>query len=373
MRIAISIIGVLASLVLLAASAFMNYLFMASLGQGELESRVLGAASVGADVLKSVLPFFMAWAFINRRYVFAGLSGILFVGLIGLSLLSATNFILGARTAIAGTQDELNADYKGAQDDLRTATAAFDKVAPHRPRNVVAGELETEKTNRRWQTTNNCADPTIQASKLYCDGIARLQAELQAAIEHERLARNITRLKQEIEKQRAVGAGRDGDRQVGLLARVFKVERDWLTLAINGFIAIVIELGSDFGLFFATSWGAKSAAPRRTEDTAAPVAEPIVLEVVKEAPELNREEVAEQLASYCVERLHPAQGRTSVAVMDIYADYVVWCEKGRQRAGSIAAFLGSFATIAETAGLSIKGTACQNVRVGPRMGMLAAS
>ena len=62
MRIAISIIGVLASLVLLAASAFMNYLFMASLGQGELESRVLGAASVGADVLKSVLPFFMAWA-----------------------------------------------------------------------------------------------------------------------------------------------------------------------------------------------------------------------------------------------------------------------------------------------------------------------
>ena len=58
MRYFIATVGVLASLILLASSASMNYLFMYSLGKTELESHVLSAASVGADVLKASLPFF---------------------------------------------------------------------------------------------------------------------------------------------------------------------------------------------------------------------------------------------------------------------------------------------------------------------------
>lgn len=358
MRVLISTIGVLASLVLLASSASMNYLFMYSLGKTELNSQVLSAASVGADVLKALLPLFMSWAYLNGRYIFTFLSGVLFVCLVGLSLLSASSFILESRVAVSGTLDEINADYRAAQTDLRGATAAFDALPPSRARNLVSADLERAKQQRRWRSTAGCTNATVQASILFCERIEALQTELKTVVERGRLERKINRLRQEIARLRDAGAGQDGDPQVGLLSRVFNIERDGVALWVNAFIAIVIELGSDFGIFFATSWGAK---PGRVRDTAV------------DRPELTPEAMSEVLAAYCLDRLHPAQtGRKSVPVMDIYADYVAWAESRDEPAGSVAVFLESFAAIAETAGLTVKGTVCHNVRVGPRMSTVAA-
>lgn len=362
MRLLISAIGVLASLVLLASSASMNYLFMYSLGKTEMESYVMSAASVGADVLKASLPFFLCWAYLNGRFVFTLLSGALFIALIGLSLLSASSFILGSRIAVSGSQDELNADYRAAQEDLRKATLKRDDLVAHRASNLIAAELASAKKHRRWTSTTECTDATVSASKIYCDQVATLQAELQAAIDHARLSRNINRLKKEVERLRDIGAGQGGDPQIGLMARVFNVERDGLTLWINGFIAIVIELGSDFGLFFATSWGVKPSR-NRSEGT----------QTDEEALELNAQSMAEELAFYCLDRLHPAQGnRESVPVMDIYGDYVAWSENRGDQPGSVALFLESFGEIAERSGLAIKGTVCTNIRIGTRIDPVAA-
>ncbi len=362
MRLLISVIGVLASLVLLGSSASMNYLFMYSLGKTEMESHVMSAASVGADVLKASLPFFLCWAYLNGRYVFTLLSGALFIALIGLSLLSASSFILGSRIAVSGSQDELNADYRAAQEDLRKATLTRDGLLPHRASNLIAAELASAKKHRRWISTTECTDATVSASIVFCDRVATLQAELRAAVDHARLSRNINRLKKEVDRLRGIGAGQDGDPQIGLMARVFNVERDGLTLWINGFIAIVIELGSDFGLFFATSWGVKPSR-NRSEATQSD----------EQAPELNAQSMAEMLASYCLDRLHPAHGNHSnVPVMDIYADYVVWSETRGDRPGSLALFLETFAEIVEGAALNIDGTVCKNIRIGTRVDAVAA-
>ncbi len=361
MRFFISTIGVLASLILLASSASMNYLFMYSLGKTEMESHVLSAASVGADVLKASLPFFLSWAYLNGRYLFSLASLGLFACLIGLSLLSASSFILGSRLALSGSQDELNADYRAAQVDLKVATSAFDGLPTYRARNIVAGDLERQKRNRRWVSTSACTDATVQASILYCQGIVRLQSELTSAVERDRLERKISRLKQEISRFRGAGAGKDGDPQVGLLARVFRIERDGLTLWINAFIAMVIELGSDFGLYFATSWGVKPTRQKKTHNG-----------MERNPEQLSIEAVADSLTSYCVDRLHPSERQVSVSVMDIYADYVAWSEGCRRPYASVAAFLDSFADIAEEAGLCMKDTQCQNVRVGPRLDTVAA-
>lgn len=362
MRIFISVIGVIASLVLLASSASMNYLFMYSLGKTELNSQVLSAASVGADVLKALLPLFMSWAYLNGRYVFTLLSGVLFVGLVGLSLLSASSFILGSRAAVSGTLDEINADYKAAQADLRAATGAFDALPPNRSRNIIAADLERQKRQRRWRSSRQCTNATAQSSILFCDRVTALEAELKTAVERGRLDLKINRLKQEVARLRDAGAGQDGDAQVGLLSRVFNIERDGVALWVNAFIAVVIELGSGFGIYFATGWGAK---PARTDRAGR--------EGVKIGPELSAEAMSEVLAAYCLDRLHPAQkGRKSVPVMDIYADYVAWSENRGDRPGSVAVFLESFAAIAESAGLAVEGTVCRNVRVGPRMDVAAA-
>ncbi len=156
----------------------MNYLFMYSLGKTELNSQVLSAASVGADVFKAALPFFIAWAYLHGRYLFTALASVLFVSLIGLSLLSASSFILGSRVALSGSQDELNADYRGAQEDLRAATAKLDALAPHRARNIVSAELARAKQNRRWRSTSECSDATVQASIAFCERVDALKTEL---------------------------------------------------------------------------------------------------------------------------------------------------------------------------------------------------
>ena len=67
MRFIISLIGVLASLVLLGASAFMNYLFMASLGQAEMESRV-PTLSVGDAVMQMELSGTPLLVFRNEKH-----------------------------------------------------------------------------------------------------------------------------------------------------------------------------------------------------------------------------------------------------------------------------------------------------------------
>ena len=361
MRIFISVIGVLASLVLVGSSASMNYLFMYSIGKTELNSQVLSAASMGADVLKSLLPLFLSWGYLNRRYVFTVLAGGLFLALVGLSLLSASSFILGSRIAVSGTQDELNADYKAAQADLRGATAAFDALPVHRARNLVSADLERAKRSRRWRSSGQCSNATVQASIRFCEGVTALQTELKAVVERGRLDLKINRLKQEIARLRDAGAGQDGDPQIGLMSRVFNVERDGMALWLNVFIAIVIEAGAALGIFFATGWGAKEARKIGRE-----------LKPAAEARELSAEAVSEALATYCLDRLHPAQGRRkSVAVMDIYADYVAWSEKRGDAAGTVTMFLESFGEIAESAGLTVKGKVCQNVRIGDRLSVVA--
>lgn len=96
MQKVLSIIGVVAALVMAGVSASMNYVFLASLGKSQVEGQILGAASAAADVLKALLPFFVAWAWRGRRIVAALCGAGLFVLFAGFSLLSAIGLPAGA-------------------------------------------------------------------------------------------------------------------------------------------------------------------------------------------------------------------------------------------------------------------------------------
>lgn len=84
MRGLLSTIGALAALLMLVASAGMNFVFLKSHGRSEFEGNVLGSASVSADVLKALLPFFIAWAWRERRYLAAIPGGAMFLFFHGL-------------------------------------------------------------------------------------------------------------------------------------------------------------------------------------------------------------------------------------------------------------------------------------------------
>ncbi len=65
MRMILSSLGLMVSLVILLASVFMNYLFLSSMGKTPFEDYVFGAVSAAADILKALLPFLLLGVGVN--------------------------------------------------------------------------------------------------------------------------------------------------------------------------------------------------------------------------------------------------------------------------------------------------------------------
>ncbi|HXF52551.1 MAG TPA: hypothetical protein VNK52_00370, partial [Hyphomicrobiaceae bacterium] len=68
LRHALGVCGVIAAAVLLAVSCAMNWRFGFSLGRTEIDGQIYGAASVAADCLKALVPFFFFAAIRNRMW-----------------------------------------------------------------------------------------------------------------------------------------------------------------------------------------------------------------------------------------------------------------------------------------------------------------
>lgn len=123
MRFLATLLGVVAALIMIGVSGSMNFLFMKSLGKNEIEGLVLGGASAAADLLKALLPFWIAWAWQARRMTFVAVGSVVFVFFSAFSLLSALGFAADNRGHIAGTREGLNATYETVLRDLEAAEA----------------------------------------------------------------------------------------------------------------------------------------------------------------------------------------------------------------------------------------------------------
>jgi len=216
----LSILGICAALVMCAVSGAMNYLFLASLGKTPLEGHVLGAASAAADVLKALLPFFIAWSWNVRRFVAAASGTLAFLFFAGFSLLSAIGFAADNRGTLVDMRESISQEYSRVQRSLGEAEARRSTLPAHRPAAVVAEEIDAHRQNRRWSATKDCTNATEAESRAFCAEYFRLRAELAAATEAERLSAQIGSLQSEAVKLRENGAGQDSDPQVALLSRI---------------------------------------------------------------------------------------------------------------------------------------------------------
>lgn len=130
MQALISMAGSAAALVLCAVSAAMNYLFLSSLGKTPLEGQVLGAASASADVLKALLPFFIAWSWQARRLIAAVSGSLAFAFFAGFSLLSAIGFAADNRGALVQERADLSSAYARVQDMRRMRMRSAKRCLP---------------------------------------------------------------------------------------------------------------------------------------------------------------------------------------------------------------------------------------------------
>ncbi len=332
MRTTLSILGICAALVMCAVSGAMNYLFMASLGKTPLEGQVLGAASAAADVLKALLPFFIAWSWEARRMVPAVSGTIVFLFFAGFSLFSAIGFAADNRGSLVDGRKSLSEEYNRVQLALSDSEARRVALPSHRPVTVVAEEIEVQRQNRRWSATQDCRNATETESRAFCAEYFRLRSELAAAQESEILSAHIISLQAQSGKLRENRAEQDIDPQVSLLSRITGRDVESVQLTLTIAVALLVEIGASLGLFLASGHRAGLQSRCATPAANKPIG---------------------SIEDFCLKGLIPMKG-ANFSLKTLFMGYQQWCKDGGLQALPEAIFRREFDLLCGAVGLKVR-------------------
>lgn len=253
MRHALGVLGVLAAGVLLAVSAAMNWRFGISLGKTELDGQIYGAASAAADCLKALIPFFLFAAIRNKMWSQAVASSVVWVVVTSFSLTSAFGHAALNRLDTAGQRQVAAQTYKDLRADLQRAQEQLSWVPQHRPAATVQSDLEAAKNDRAWKWTNGCTKTKGKYQRDYCDKYHALAAELGSAEQRTALESRIAQTQAKLAETSGGSVMAEADPQAAVLAKISGFEIDQIQMALTAFIAILLEIGSGFGLYVAFS------------------------------------------------------------------------------------------------------------------------
>lgn len=344
MKSALTVLGIFAALVMAGVSASMNYVFLASLGKSQLEGQMLGAASAAADLMKCLLPFFIAWAWRERRYV-AALSGTaVFALFAGFSLLSAIGFASSNRDAVVQSRSAMDEAAARTEQEYQRKIAALAALPARRPAPVLAEELRAAQQNRLWSRSKDCTEATEPQSRAFCDSYFRLRAEQAAAEEAAQLEGRIAASQVELAALKAQGAGQARDAQVMVLSSLFGLPEDRLRLVLILAVALVVELGSSLGLYLAAgprnepALGPQPDADQPKGEAALPVGD---------------------IEDFALSAIQPGQGQITNG--QIYSAYKQWCAANQHDAMQAVEFEKRFGELAKALPLVRVGGAFQGI------------
>lgn len=256
------IAGVVAALLFIAASGVMNFLFMSGQGKTPLEGYVLGGVSIGVSGFNAALPFVIASASRQRQRIRAGLAVVFFAMTLAAALFSAVGFAASNRGAVVGSREAVTARYDVAVAELAEVEGKLAALPVHRVAAVIEETISAIKQDRRWLSSNSCADATASASLAFCKGFYEARAELAAAVEADRLSGKRETLRREVDTLKQHGAGQAADPQAGLLARLSGVDVSLAQMILMCFFAGLVEFGAAFGLFFALGSSGEASGTR---------------------------------------------------------------------------------------------------------------
>ena len=341
MRHALGLLGVLAAAVLLAVSAAMNWRFGLQLGKTELDGQIYGAASAAADCLKALVPFLLFAAIRNRMWSQALAAVLVWTVCTSYSLTSALGHAALNRQDSTGKRAMQAAAYKDLRTGLKRAQSQLSWIPEHRPAATVSANIDALKTKRPWRWTKGCVDVKGRTSRNFCQQYHGLTAELASARQAEVLETRITALKQQL----AMGKGTSGlsaaDPQATVLARLSGFDVETIQTALTVFIALLVEVGSGFGMYVAFSqWRINEPRVRRAVravEAAAPVAATtaVVVPQAKPSDSANDNKTAQpaklvapdsDVDRFYRDRIEEAEESSLTATM-LYEDYCAWCEE----------------------------------------------
>lgn len=355
-RHALGVFGVLAACVLLAVSAAMNWRFGFSLGRTELDGQIYGAASVAADCLKALIPFFLFAAIRNRMWSQAAAALVVGAVVTAYSLTSALGHAALNRFDTTGHRMVEAQAYKDLRGDLKRAQDQLSWIPQHRPAATVQGEIEALKSQRLWTTTNGCTDATRPQSRTFCQSFHGLTAEMASGQQAEVLEARIAEIQGKLGKTDAMTVMGEADPQATVLANLSGLSVDQVQMAMTIFIALLLEVGSGFGMYIAFSqWRLYDreapAAPKMAtaqSTAAAAVAAPQQAAVAIKKPRLGANDnrslppakllVPEtDVQRFYKESVDSQDGHT-VSATSLYEAYCLWCEERQKEPLALPTF-----------------------------------
>ncbi len=356
LRHALGVLGVLAAGVLLAVSAAMNWSFGYNLGRTDFDGQIYGAASVAADCMKALVPFFFFAAIRNRMWSQAIASAVVMCVVTAYSLTSALGHAALNRSDTSGKRVHEASSYSDLRTDLARDRAQLAGVPQHRPTGAVQSELDGLKTKREWSWTAGCTDIKSKQGRDYCQQIHALLSELASAQQAAALVTRIADNQAKLAKYQAGAHTAQADPQAAVLAKLasttgYSIKVEDVQMAMTIFIALLLEVGSSLGMYIAFSqWRLDErmapAAPAMAT-LATPMTPPVTIEASVPAvaavappkvrisandnrslPAATPKMVAPEndVQLFYKERIETQDG-SSLTATALYEDYCEWCEE----------------------------------------------
>lgn len=310
-RHVLGVLGVIAAGVLLLVSAAMNYRFGFSLGKTVADGQIYGAASAAGDCFKALVPFFFFAAWRNRMWSQAFAAAIVWVVVTGYSMTSALGHAALNRLDMSGQRAAASANYKDMRADTKRAQDQLTWIPAHRPPATVTAELNVHKAQRYWVVTNECTEVTGKNARAYCQQFHKLSAELASGLEAAKLETRITDIGSKLARAAGGSVLAEVDPQASVLAKLTGVELETVQMALALFVALLIEIGSGFGMYVAFAyWRMHGHEPETAAVTASATAS-APLQAADETYALPVPYVAEAEAPAALPAPAPAQPPSS--------------------------------------------------------------
>ncbi|MBO0742311.1 MAG: hypothetical protein J2P51_12895 [Hyphomicrobiaceae bacterium] len=253
-RHALGVLGVVAAGILLAVSAAMNYRFGFSLGKTALDGQIYGAASAAADCFKALVPFFLFAAIRNRMWSQALAAGLVWAVVTGYSMTSALGHAALNRLDTTGQRAVEAAHYKDLRADSKRAQEQLTWIPAHRPAETVTAELNVLKAQRQWLLTRECAEISGKAAREFCQQFHKLNAEYASAQESYKLEQRIADIAEKLASSAPGTVMAEADPQASVLSKITGLAVDKVQTALTIFVAVLIEIGSGFGMYVAFAY-----------------------------------------------------------------------------------------------------------------------
>jgi hypothetical protein len=326
----------------------MNYRFGFSLGRTEFDGQIYGAASAAADCMKALVPFFFFAAVRNRVWSQAAASALVWAVVMAYSLTSALGHAALNRLDTAGQRAADAQTYKDHRADLARAKEQLSWVPQARPAQAVQAEIDTLKNERRWTMSSGCTDVTTSKSRTFCEQYNTLTAEFASAEQRVALEQRIAAIQAKLATAEGATVMSEADPQAAVLAKLAgavapSIKLEDVQTALTVFIALLLEVGSAFGMFIAFSqWRLYDrhtpAAPRMApvSTAAAAVAAQKAVAIAKPrssgandnrtaAPAARLMAPETDVERFYKERIETQDG-SSLTATSLYEDYCAWCE-----------------------------------------------